>query len=297
MNRSLAARLCLIILCIVLISAVGLYSHHAVAQSPDHKPLLPHHRIVGYYGNFHSARMGVLGEYPKEEMLSMLKKEVKKWEEADPETPVIPAIELVTVVAQNNPGADDKFRLRMSDSEIQHAIDLANEVNGLAILDVQVGFSSVEAEIPRLEQYLKLPNVMLALDPEFDMYDDNQPGSVIGTMDAKEINYAINYLADIVKKNDLPPKILIVHRFTQHMVTNYREIKPVPDVQVVMDMDGWGPKALKLDSYEAYVAKQPVEFTGFKLFYKNDLKEPSTGLYTPEQILKFKPAPVFILYQ
>ena len=29
------------------------------------------------------------------------------------------------------------------------------------------------------------------------------------------------------------------------MVTNYKEIKPLPEVQIVMDMDGWGEKAKK----------------------------------------------------
>jgi ribosomal protein S2 len=36
--------------------------------------------------------------------------------------------------------------------------------------------------------------------------------------------------------------VLIVHRFTQGMVTNYKKIKTVPEVQVVMDMDGFGAK-------------------------------------------------------
>ena len=50
------------------------------------------------------------------------------------------------------------------------------------------------------------------------------------------------FLTQIVKKNNFPPKILIVHRFTQGMITNYEKIKKVPEVQVVMDMDGWGDK-------------------------------------------------------
>jgi hypothetical protein len=64
-----------------------------------------------------------------------------------------------------------------------------------------------------------------------------------------------------------------------------------------MDMDGWGPKDLKVDSYKAYIAKEPVQFTGIKLFYKNDLKGKSKGLITPEQIMALEPVPMFILYQ
>lgn len=279
----------LLLINVMIIFGAGINSIHA-------EPLLPDHRIVAYYGNFYSKRMGILGEFEPEEVLRRLHQEVEKWEKADTHTPVIPGIEYISVVAQKEPGSDGKHRYRMPDNQIRKAIDMANQVKGIAILDVQVGFSNVESEIPRLAPYLVEPNVMLALDPEFDMFDDRPPGTVIGSMDAKEINYVINYLAQIVRNNHLPPKILIVHRFTQRMVTNAHDIKPVPEVQVVMDMDGWGGQELKMSSYKHYIAPEPVQFTGFKLFYKNDTKA-GGDLYTPQQILKFNPIPMFILYQ
>ena len=259
--------------------------------------ILPNYRIVGYYGNFLSSRMGVLGEYPPEQMLSMLKAEMRKWAEADPDTPVKPAIEYIAVVAQKDAGNDGKYRARMSDSEIQKAIHLAEQVNGIVILDVQVGLSNLQAELPHLEPYLKLPNVMLGIDPEFSMPGTSRPGTRIGTVDARDINYAIEYMTHLVKEHDLPPKVLIVHRFTKNMVTNHHNIELTPEVQVVMNMDGWGPQRLKKDSYRAYIAAEPVQYTGIKLFYKNDLKQPSTGLMTPNEILNIDPKPMFILYQ
>jgi hypothetical protein len=265
--------------------------------TPNAGALLPFNRIVAYYGNFYSKKMGVLGQYPPDEMLTMLNGEVAKWKAADPQTPVIPAIHYIAVVAQHDAGKDGMYRARMPDAQIQKALTLANQAKGVAILDIQVGLSNVQAEVPHLESYLTLPNVHLALDPEFSMKSGGKPGSVIGSMDAADINYAANYLAEIVKKNNLPPKMLIVHRFTQHMITNYKDIKPLPEVQIVIDMDGWGSQAKKLSTYENFIYAQPVQFTGFKLFYSNDLKPPSTGLYTPEQIMKFKPRPIYILYQ
>lgn len=275
---------------------LGLFSICSQGVMAD-SPLLPAHRIVGYYGNFYSAKMGVLGAHPPEEMLDMLGKELQKWAVADPKTKVLPAIEYIAVVAQNHPGEDGKYRSRMPDAEIEKAIALAKEVNGLVILDIQVGLSDLQTEIPRLASYFALPNVMVALDPEFSMPSDTPPGERIGSMDAADINYAINYMAEIVRAHHLPPKVLIVHRFTEHMVTNHEEIKPLPEVQVVMDMDGWGSQAKKLNTYREFIAPESVQFTGVKLFYKEDLKEPSTGLFTPEEILRFKPVPVFILYQ
>ncbi len=259
--------------------------------------LLPFNRIVAYYGNFYSTRMGVLGEYEPEVMLQKFRAAIAEWNTADPSTPVVPAIEYIAVTAQGSAGFDGKYRARMPFDQIDKAIELAKEANGIVILDVQNGLSDVESEIPRLEEYLKLPQVHLALDPEFSMKGGNRPGSVIGTMDATDINYVADYLASLVKKYDLPPKILVVHRFTEHMVTHSENITPLPEVQIVMDADGWGPPLLKSNIYKAVVSSEPVQFTGIKLFYKNDLREPSTALLTPAQILKFTPQPSFIQYQ
>lgn len=289
-----------VLLALITVFIVSAYTNPASAASITSqatKAILPEARIVGYYGNFLSKKMGVLGEYPTEVMLRMLRNELRRWADADPNTPVIPAIEYIAVVAQKDPGRDGKYRARMADSQIQKAIDLADQVNGIVILDVQVGLSDLQSEIPRLEPYLKLPNVMLAIDPEFSMPAGSRPGERIGTVDAKDINYAIRYLSHIVDKYNLPPKVLVIHRFTQKMVTNHSNIRLSPNVQVVMDMDGWGPQSLKMDSYRAYIAKEPVQYTGIKLFYKHDNRNPSSGILSPDQILKFKPTPMFILYQ
>jgi hypothetical protein len=81
------------------------------------------------------------------------------------------------------------------------------------------------------------------------------------------------------------------------MVTNYQNIKPLPEVQIVMDMDGWGPKAKKIGTYKQFIYREPVQFTGFKLFYKNDILEKGTTLFTPEELLKLNPRPIYIQYQ
>ncbi len=259
--------------------------------------ILPFHRIIAYYGNFLSTQMGVLGEYPESQVFDLLNIELQKWDEVDPNTPAIPAIQYIAITAQGYPGDDGKYRLRMPDDQIQKAVDMAKKINGIVILDVQVGQSDLQAEIPTLEKWLAMPQVHLAIDPEFAMKPGQVPGAIyIGTLDAKDINYAINYLSGIVKKYNLPPKVLIVHRFTKNMVTNSQEIETVPEVQVVMNMDGWGDTSGKLAIYYQYIYKEPVEFTGIKLFYNNDLRNGSTML-TPEDIMNLTPRPIYIQYQ
>lgn len=264
---------------------------------PNAGAILPFSRIIAYYGNLYSTKMGVLGQYPEAEMLQKLNAEVKKWEEADPATPVIPALHYIAVVAQGSAGDNGDYNSRMPSSEIDKVLAMAAKINAIVFLDIQVGFSNVQTEIPLLEKYLKMPQVHLALDPEFSMKGKYPPGKVVGTMDATDINFASNYLANLVRENNLTPKVLIVHRYTQKMVTNYKQIKTLPEVQILMNMDGWGGKAKKIGTYKNFIYPEPVQFAGFKLFYKNDIKEAGTALFTPSELLKLNPRPIYIQYQ
>lgn len=259
--------------------------------------VLPFNRIIAYYGNFYSTKMGVLGEYPEDQMISMLEGELKKWRVADPNTPVVPAIHYIVTVAQGTAGADGDWTARMPDEQVQHALELGKKVNGIVFLDVQAGQSTIQKEVAAIAEYLKLPQVHLGIDPEFAMKNGRKPGEYIGTLDASEINDVIAMLSKIVDENNLPPKVLVVHRFTENMVTNANLIKPTKEVQVVMTMDGWGTQTLKTGIYRQVVASEPVQFTGIKLFYKNDLKAPSTGILSPEQVLNLRPQPSYIQYQ
>ncbi len=264
---------------------------------PNAGAILPFKRVVAYYGNFYSKQMGVLGEYPTDEMLAKLASTTAEWTKADPSTPAIPAIHYIAVVAQGSAGREGKYILRMPDDQIEHAIALAARLQGLVFLDVQVGKSTLEHELPQLAKYLALPQVHLAVDPEFSMKYGDRPGTVIGTFDAADINYAAEYLASLVRAHHLPPKMLVVHRFTQKMVTNYDKIRPLPEVQVVMDMDGFGSKEKKRGTYDLVIYPEPVQFAGIKLFYKNDNNPPANGILSPAEVLELIPAPTYIQYQ
>ena len=283
---------------LALVSAIraGMNDTHWPVHTAPPLPgsILPAKRIVAFYGNPLSKKMGILGELPPDQMLAKLDKEVAAWNKADPSTPVQPALHLIVVVAQGAPGRDGMYRLRMPDTLIEKVAGWAAQRNALLFLDVQVGLSNVQTEVPRLEQFLKRPNIMLGIDPEFSMKTGAKPGTKIGTMSSADVNWCIDYLSRLVQANHLPPKVLIVHRFTRNMLT--KGIKLDPHVQVVINMDGWGAPWLKFDSYRAYVQSEPVQFTGFKLFYHNDTKK-GEPLLTPDELLRITPKPVYIQYQ
>ena len=258
--------------------------------------ILPDKRIVAFYGNPLSTRMGILGALPPERMLAKLDTVVASWREADPTTPVQPALHLIAVVAQGSAGRDGKYRARMADTLIDRVLTWAQSRDAIVFLDLQVGKSTVQEELPRLSRYLSLPNVHLGIDPEFSMKRGGRPGERVGTYDAADINFAASYLAGLVTQHNLPPKVLVVHRFTRPMVTNSRKIALDPRVQIVMHMDGWGWPSLKKESYRRYIYEEPVQFTGFKLFYRNDTKS-GYALMTPSEVLRLAPKPLYIQYQ
>ena len=263
---------------------------------PSKGALLPYNRIVAYYGNFYSAHMGILGQYTPEKVIEKLKAQIKEWELADTLTPVLPAIHYIAVTAQRSPGAGNKYRLRMPDAQIDKAIKLAAEVNGIVFLDIQVGHSTLQEEIPALKKFLLLPGVHLGIDPEFSMKNGRIPGSSIGTFDAADINFASEYLSNLVKENGLPPKIMVIHRFTNEMLTNYKKLVPYKEVQLVINMDGFGFPAKKKNTYYHCITKEPVQFAGFKVFYYNDARIVSPVM-SPMDMLQLKPQPVYIQYQ
>lgn len=267
---------------------------------PDPLPgsILPCRRVVAYYGNPLSRRMGILGEYPRDEMLQRFQAAVDEWNAADPQHPVQPALHLVTSVAQPEPGRAGLYRLWMTDSLVEEVYSWAQSVGAILFLDLQVGASTIQQEVPKIAHFLQRPDVHLALDPEFAMRDGQIPGEHIGSMDGADIDWASAYLADLVRTHGLPPKLLVVHRFTRPMVRNSDAIELRPEVQIVMDMDGWGAPHLKRVSYHSYIVREPVQFTGFKIFYHNDTRGGhGQPIMTPADVLRLRPQPLYIQYQ
>ena len=261
--------------------------------------ILPGNRIVAFYGNPLSTRMGILGEIPPDRMLARLDTVVAEWNAADPGTPVVPALHLVTVVAQDRPGADGTYRLRMDSTLIEKVYGWARSRRAILFLDIQAGWSTIEKELPRLLPWLARPDVHLGIDPEFYMHyrsAGHRPGRRIGSLTAAEVNYAVDQLARLVEQRGIPPKVLVIHRFTNQMLQGAGQIRLNPRVQLVINMDGWGEPWLKFDTYARSLVTEPVQFAGFKLFYHNDTRKGDL-LLTPREVLALRPRPVYIQYQ
>lgn len=248
--------------------------------------------IVSYYGNPNSPRMGILGTDDPETIAALLERHAERYDELNGSQDVVPALHLVYGVAQPHPAADDTYLYHVDDSDLDTYITVAEEHNMLLFLDLQIGRSSVEAEVRRVLPYLRHPNVHLALDPEFAMGPGQVPGVVIGSIDGEDVNRAQDLLQELVEQEGLPPKMLIVHQFVDSMIRGGGAIRRYASVNLVIDMDGFGPHGVKRAIYRRYATRPYAFNAAIKLFLHQD-----TGLLSEEDVLALDPSPAIVIYQ
>ena len=253
--------------------------------------LLDTNLLVTWYGNPHSSAMGVLGRQTGKARVAALQRQAGVYAGLTDKC-VLPAYHLVAVIAQPAPGRDGKWRRRESGDIISTLLAEAR-ANGFAlILDVQPGRSTVRDEVAALRPYLAEPDVHLALDPEFAMMEGQRPGRQIGTLRAADVNAALDILDQIRREYHLPPKVLIVHQFTLAMLPDKEKIRTRRGIDLVLNMDGFGPPSLKRSTYHAIFRQRVLPFAGFKIFYKQD-----TTVMDPAAVMGLSPIPAVVIYQ
>lgn len=245
-------------------------------------------QILSYYGNPYTADMGILGELPPKTLVETLKAHAQLYDSLNGPRAVQPALHLVYATAQSSPGREGLYLLHVDEETLREYIQLACENGLLIFLDLQIGRSDVQSELTRILPHLEQPHVQVALDPEFAMSQGEVPGETIGSLDAADVNAAQALLQNLLEEGDLPDKVLVVHQFTQHMLTNPELIDDLPRVKLVIDMDGFGPSEIKRVKYGWYAA--PAEYSGIKLFFHHD-----PDLMSEQEVLELDPD--VIIYQ
>ena len=251
--------------------------------------LLPRYRLVGYYGAPQDDALGALGIGTPAEASAALRRQARAYRG---DRPVMPFMELIATVANADPGEDGTYRTRQSSAVIDDYLEQARADRELLVLDIQPGRASFTAEVEYLAPYLREPDVGIGLDPEWHVGPDEVPGDVIGSVDAAEVNRVAARLSAVVEKHDLPEKLLIVHRFTGDMIVSEERLRSYPGVALVLNVDGFGDQPNKVAKYEELHARGAGAYSGFKLFYEEDL-----GLMSPDDVLGLKPRPDLVVYE
>ena len=253
-------------------------------------PLLPDKRVVAFYGNPAADELGILGIGSPDLAGRRLLRQAKAYDR--PKRPVQPAMELLAVIANAHPGDDGLYRRREGNAVIRRYLKAARKVKAILILDIQPGRADFFEETVALKRWLKEPDVHLALDPEWRMTEGQVPGQVIGQVDAREVNAVSAWLEQLIVDRNLPPKLLIIHQFTNDMIQGRDRLKPRERVQIVLNADGFGGREIKKAKYRDFTRGKSAFHEGFKLFYKEDL-----NLMRPRQVIRLRPSPDFVVYE
>ena len=254
------------------------------------RTLLPDYRVVAYYGAPQDPGLGQLGIGTPHSAAAKLLTQAAPF--ARPSRPVMPALELIATLVTAAPGDDGKYRYRQSGDLIDRYLTEARRAKALLILDIQPGRARFMDEVRAYQRYLRQPDVGLALDPEWSMRRHQIPGHVIGSTDASIVNQAGAYLSALVKRYDLPQKLLIVHQFTPGMIQHRRTLAEHPGVALVINIDGFGNPPNKISKYDLFARRHPPWYNGFKLFYHEDVHTMAPG-----RVMRLRPRPDVVVYE
>ena len=256
------------------------------------RSIFPEWRVVGFYGAPQDEELGVLGIGSPASLAGKLERQARPYAEGPGARATLPAFELISVIANASAGDDGKYRTRQEPDTIRRYLAAARRARALLVLDIQPGRADFIEEIRALEGFLAEPDVSLALDPEWHMGEGEVPGQTIGSMTADEVNAVSARLSEIVRRGRLPEKMLVVHQFTKDMVENRERLRRYPGVELVLNVDGFGDRTLKVDKYNEFVRGGDPARHGFKLFYRED-----TNLMAPRDVLSLRPQPEFVVYE
>jgi hypothetical protein len=269
----------------------------AQAQPPPAPPelpgggrqIFPDFRVVGFYGAPQDEELGTLGIGTPDQAARRLLAQARGYQRA--RRPVLPALELIAVIANADPGEDGMYRARQPNSVIRRYLRAARRHGMLLILDIQPGRSDFFTEATRLERWLRQPDVGIALDPEWRVSAGEVPGQVIGHVDSREVNATSAWVDQLVTEHNLPQKLFIVHQFTDDMVDD-TQLKRRAGLAMVLNADGFGTKPVKVSKYRAFTRAAKSFEQGFKLFYREDI-----GMMQPAEVMRLVPRPDVVMYE
>jgi hypothetical protein len=259
------------------------------------RELFPTYRLVGFCGTPGAPALGELHSNLPAKTKALLSF-ADNYAHAEGRK-VLPVFELIAVVVMAAPGADGKYRHRVDGSVVEQYLKAARQAHGLLLLNIQPGQSDFLSEVKHFERFLHEPDVGIALDPEWAMKAKQQPGRFYGQTTGADINAVAEYLSAIVKGDDLPEKALVFHQVNRYVLKDEPVLKAVAGVAMIKSVDGLGPKAAKIETYDILTKTMtPTVHAGFKLFFDEDRRNGGKLMTVPE-VMALAPQPEYVMYE
>ena len=255
--------------------------------------MFPGRRLVALYGHPGTPGLGVLGDQDLPASIALAKQMAADYQPMS-SVPVVPAFEIIATVAEASPGPDGSYSYETPVSALLPWVQAASKAGMYVVLDLQAGRDSLLAQAEVYQSLLKLPNVGLALDPEWKLQPGQLPLRQIGHVDIGEVNSVVSWLAALTARYHLPQKLLVLHQFQLSMLSGEQDLDTrTDDIAIVIHMDGQGTQGEKQQTWDAVTSAAPkgVHF-GWKNFIVKD-----HPMLTPQQTMTKTPTPVMISYQ
>jgi hypothetical protein len=255
--------------------------------------MFPGRRLVALYGHPGAASLGVLGEQGVAAAVARAYRVARRYRKLS-RVPVVPSFELIATVAQRSAGADGNYSGESSVRTLLPWVKAAGRNGMLVLLDLQPGRADLLDQAIRYRRLLRMPQVGLAVDPEWKLGPRQKPLQQIGSIGAAEINRTSAWLARLTREEHLPQKLFVVHQFRLSMIGHEERLRTDhPELALLVHMDGQGGAAQKLATWRSVTAARPDRtWLGWKNFYDED-----HPMFSPEQTMARRPTPVMISYQ
>ena len=253
----------------------------------------PGRRLVALYGHPGGAALGVLGAQDLPASIARAKQLAATYAPMS-SVPVVPTFEIIATVAEAAAGDDGNYSGESSVASLLPWVQQATAAGLYVVLDLQPGSANVLSQAKLYTSLLAMPDVGLAIDPEWALAPGEHPLGQIGSLSSAQINAVSAWLEQLTASKHLPQKLLVLHQFRLSMIGDEAALKTnYNDLAVLIHMDGEGSTPSKIATWTAvtHAAPKGVPF-GWKNFYKED--HPTM---TPEQTMAQKPTPVMISYQ
>jgi hypothetical protein len=277
---------------------VRLENRLAVAETGRQLPgggqvMFPGRRLVALYGHPGTPGLGALGEQDLSATITRAEELADQYKSLS-KVPVVPTFEIIATVAEGAPGPDGTYSAASTVAELRPWIDDASAHGMYVVLDLQPGRASLLAQAELYQSLLELPNVGLALDPEWKLQSGQLPLQQIGYVDVSEVNSVVHWLAGLTAEHRLPQKLLVIHQFRPSMIQGENELDTSEDdLSIVLHMDGQGSQGAKQATWNGVTSGAPSGvFFGWKNFFTKD-----DPMLTPQQTMTKTPTPVMISYQ
>lgn len=256
--------------------------------------LFPGHQFVALYGAIGTGALGVLGEQDATATVQRAKDVAAPYESLSNKT-VVPLMEIIATVAAGAAGPDGDYSNEIDPETIRPWIQAAADAGQYVVLDLQPGRSDFLSQAKRYQSLLELPNVGLALDPEWRLKPDQVPLRQIGSVSAAEVNEVSAWLAQLTNEKGLPPKMFVLHQFRLAMIQDRQTLDMShPELAMLIHADGQGGQPDKQATWRALHQGAPEGMAwGWKNFYDED-----KPMLTPDQTMRdVAPLPDLVTYQ